>query len=91
LFPNLRIGFQGNFLPSGLWNNVLYTFFMFYIWTTYSTHLVLLDLITIIIQYLVKSTNYDAAHYAIFFSLLSYPPSHFQIFFSAQVLKHPHC
>jgi hypothetical protein len=41
---------------------------------TYPTHLILLDMITLIL--LVKRTNYEAPHYAALSSLLSLPPKY---------------
>jgi hypothetical protein len=52
----------------------VYAFLVFLKHATCPANLILLDFITPIIVYLVKSANYEAPHCAIFSSLLSLPP-----------------
>jgi hypothetical protein len=68
---------------------MLYAFLNSLMRATCPAHLSLLDSITLIIVYLVTSTNYEVPHYAVFPSLLLLHPLRFKHFPQLPVLKHP--
>jgi hypothetical protein len=67
------LGLQSGIFPSGCATKILYVFLISPMHATCPSHLVLLDLITLII--FGEDYNYGAPHYAVFLRPLSLPPS----------------
>jgi hypothetical protein len=81
LSSHIRLSFYRRLSPSGFPIKILYVFALSLslclslslMCATNPTHVFLLDLITLIINYLVKRTSYEVPHYAVFSSFVLLP------------------
>jgi hypothetical protein len=64
-FSHLRSGLASGLLHSGFPTNTFHAFFNFHMRVTCPVHPIFLDLITLIVTYVVKITNYETRHYAV--------------------------